>query len=473
LSQDNTSSSRQLKPSMGAHTYSTNGHTPQLSPLRSPTGSGEIHGSDTTQRKRKWSSDIGRMQPTPSSGLAGDLARSADRPHITPGQASGIAMVNLSHHKRNKVGHISNLLPRNSVASVPWDKSSLPGEIWQRVFAFVPPASLGRLLRVNRVFKALLTPEDALSFQGQETHGSLKFQSPNSVWTASRRLYCPSIPRPLASFTEHRMWKLVRNPNCQFCGKTGPVSPELSTSPWEAGPGDQHVRIIWSFGVRSCGKCLMERTEKVCLVWNEIAAYDGILKLSQDLDLMFSSVPSILLTALPCIFLTQSHNVISPVTYRSSNPPQGIHLVKCYFKPHIKDIQQRLEEVKAMGTATAEEWVKGLETAGKEKLADAARWEQWEANGGLRALNSRHTIRPKESDPHPSSLPAAASQLPRSAAPFGAAHDSGSGHSTPNTNAKSANDSSNASPARTHFPQGRITSKIDIIHTCSPVVVIY
>ena len=173
---------------------------------------------------------------------------------------------------------------------------------------------------------------------------------------------------------------------------------------------------------------------------------------------MFSSLPSILLPALPFTFLTQSLHVVSSVTLRGSAPPPGIQLVKYFFRPHIEEIKKDLEEAKSMGSATAEEWVKGLETAGKDKLADAARWEQWEGNGGLRALISRQSVKPRDSDSQPSSL-TGASQIPKSAVQFGAMRDLGSGHSSPTTNVRSANDSSSASPARVQFPQGRITSQ--------------
>jgi hypothetical protein len=264
LNNGNVSPSAQRKePTVAHHSYTPNGHNLKSPPLMSPTGSGEMHGLDTAQRKRKFSNEIGEARPNPRPGSAGRQARPADGELMIQGQSSGGAMSDSSHHKRAKVGHGSNLLPRNSVASVPWDRSLLPGEIWQHVFTFVPPASLGRLLRVNSVFKTLLTPMEGEVFQDKEPHGSLKFDAPNSVWAASRRLYCPGMPRPLSSFSEHWIWKLLRNPNCQFCGKVGSVSAALPTSPWESGPGHHDVRIVWPFGIRCCGNCLMERTEKV------------------------------------------------------------------------------------------------------------------------------------------------------------------------------------------------------------------
>lgn len=42
-------------------------------------------------------------------------------------------------------------------------------------------------------------------------------------------------------------------------------------------------------------------------------------------------------------------------------------------------MQKEHEEAKEFGEAAAEEWVKGLPLNGKQQMADAARWERWEA----------------------------------------------------------------------------------------------
>lgn len=49
-------------------------------------------------------------------------------------------------------------------------------------------------------------------------------------------------------------------------------------------------------------------------------------------------------------------------------------------------MKARLDEVRELGAATAEEWSKGLEADGREKAADSARWEQWELAGGFRTV---------------------------------------------------------------------------------------
>jgi len=50
-----------------------------------------------------------------------------------------------------------------------------------------------------------------------------------------------------------------------------------------------------------------------------------------------------------------------------------------------------------MGTGTAEEWLKGLDERGKEKRADASRWERWESIGGVQRMqNSERTESPDQ-----------------------------------------------------------------------------
>ena len=52
---------------------------------------------------------------------------------------------------------------------------------------------------------------------------------------------------------------------------------------------------------------------------------------------------------------------------------------KVYSLKHIDDLQQEHQNAMEFGEAAAEEWVKGLPLLGKQQMADAARWERWEA----------------------------------------------------------------------------------------------
>ena len=51
---------------------------------------------------------------------------------------------------------------------------------------------------------------------------------------------------------------------------------------------------------------------------------------------------------------------------------------------------RRFQDAKALGAASAEEWIKGLASQGQERLEDIIRWEQWESKGGLKKIKSRH-----------------------------------------------------------------------------------
>jgi hypothetical protein len=144
---------------------------------------------------------------------------------------------------------------------LPADKK-LPMEVWHHVFTFLPPVTLGMLLRVNKTFHFHLTPREMEFVDRSAVSGLLKPLSSNSIWSTSRKAFHPGIPRPLPDMTELEMWKLIGGASCQFCGKSGSVSPNESL-PWESGPSANGVRIIWPFGVRSCGACLLLRTEKV------------------------------------------------------------------------------------------------------------------------------------------------------------------------------------------------------------------
>lgn len=75
--------------------------------------------------------------------------------------------------------------------------------------------------------------------------------------------------------------------------------------------------------------------------------------------------------------------MISPTTLQTGQQPPHIQISKYYSNEQIQDIKKEFEDVKALGTATAEEWLKGLDGRGKERRNDASRWERWEASGGL------------------------------------------------------------------------------------------
>ncbi|KAJ2987521.1 hypothetical protein NUW58_g4460 [Xylaria curta] len=90
---------------------------------------------------------------------------------------------------------------------------------------------------------------------------------------------------------------------------------------------------------------------------------------NDDVDLLLSSsTPSCLIPALPFIFIGDDMSVISSAMLQTS---------------HVAAIQAEFISVKAMGEATAEEWLKGLKERGRERRADSLRWEKFEMSGGL------------------------------------------------------------------------------------------
>jgi len=87
--------------------------------------------------------------------------------------------------------------------------------------------------------------------------------------------------------------------------------------------------------------------------------------------------------------ISPSNNFITNSVLRGNTPPPTLQLIKHYHKPHIKEIKRQLDDVKELGPASAEEWIKGLDGEGKERINDSIRWEQWEAKGGLKKVNQR------------------------------------------------------------------------------------
>ncbi|MCJ1388033.1 hypothetical protein MMC18_000877 [Xylographa bjoerkii] len=266
-------------------------------------------------------------------------------------------------------GHLVGELMHRGPALV----SSLSVQIWQRVFCFVPPVFLGCLLRVNRSFHSLLSPVTSrMSTHATEDTDSAMLQSAEAIWAASRRRFCPGLPKPLRGLHELQMWRLLRGSDCQLCGeRSNLLTPSATSNPWESGPGNMGVRVIWPFGIRCCGKCLRIHSEK-------------------EVTLLFSSTfPSFLLQALPFAFISQSGHFVTSISLRNAIPPSDVQLTKFYYKFHVEAIKRQLEGAKELGSGSAEEWIKGLENEGQEKCNDATRWEQWEAKGGLKKVNIR------------------------------------------------------------------------------------
>lgn len=172
--------------------------------------------------------------------------------HYSKRKADG---VHVASQKRRRLDLPTSLLP--SVAG-------LPGQVWQHVFLFLPPVTLGRLLRVNRAFYTLLTSVDEPS-SGSQHLSTLPVVSSNFIWLSARKAHFPTFPRPLMDMSELAMWRLLGGRCCQFCAKTSRQDQSWTfKSAFEDGPGLDGVRIVWPFGVRTCGRCLEAHSQTVC-----------------------------------------------------------------------------------------------------------------------------------------------------------------------------------------------------------------
>ncbi|KAF5531187.1 hypothetical protein FMEXI_13116 [Fusarium mexicanum] len=210
-------------------------------------------------------------------------------------------------------------LPCPAAQSLLRDRAKqLPGQIWQHIFTFVPPRDLGRLLAVNKLFHAFLSP--------------ISTHSPSQ--------------------------------------KTLPSS---NNEAWCRGPGPSDVCPIFPFCVFACGNCLKK---------------NGVKELEL---LLSSSFPSVLLPALPPVLVDADMYVIHPRAIQAGTVPPHIQVTKLFWLEHAEQIKLEFENVKALGSAAAEEWIKGLEIRGKQALADASRWEKWFSTGGMTQFQAPKT----------------------------------------------------------------------------------
>ncbi|KAF4968937.1 hypothetical protein FSARC_3751 [Fusarium sarcochroum] len=253
-----------------------------------------------------------------------------------------IDSTDLQQPKKVRLQEADSLSPQSFVTD---RAKQVPAEIWQHIFTFVPPRDLGRLLAVNKLFHAFLSPfiTDA-SPSHSVMPSSLSPLKPEAIWQASRRLFWPRMPAPLKGRSEVQMWRLICSVSCQFCGSKSQKKPlVLNNEGWRGGPGP-----------------------------------------NDEIDLLLSSsFPSFLLPALPPVFVDADMHVISPRAMQTGVVPQGTQVTKVFWSEHVDQIKTEFEQVKALGSAAAEEWIKGLEIRGKQALVDASRWEKWANSGGI------------------------------------------------------------------------------------------
>jgi len=154
--------------------------------------------------------------------------------------------------------------PSVSNGMVP-DKSLLAPEVWHRIFTFCPPKTLGNLLSVNKLFHQYLSPSssDQSGLPPSAPQGVLSVLKPHDIWQSSRRLYWPRMPTPLRSMSELGMWRLLCSTRCQECNKSPSREAGALVDYVHNGPGTEGVTLIWPFGIRVCGPCLLQKAVKV------------------------------------------------------------------------------------------------------------------------------------------------------------------------------------------------------------------
>lgn len=215
-------------------------------------------GNVTTEQDHGRGSEHWQMRPSSTNSRHSE-------PDLSSTGGSGRKRAKVSPQQDTTVGKGSSLHMQALGSKPSPQKSQFPIEIWQHIFTFVPPVSLGRLLRVNRSFNACLTESSkAHLVTNSVRQGVIQLAEADTIWSASRKLFCPGLPRPPHDLKELDMWRLIRGRDCQFCGKLANSKARLDPiDPWEAGPGKDGVRVIWAFGARCCGTCLQENSEKV------------------------------------------------------------------------------------------------------------------------------------------------------------------------------------------------------------------
>ncbi|KAI1094778.1 hypothetical protein F5B19DRAFT_414789 [Rostrohypoxylon terebratum] len=293
-------------------------------------------------------------------------AISRKRRSIEAVDTSSCAVISTKKVKLDRMGRDQP----QSTATYPSDRSLLPAEIWHRIFSFIPPRTLGNLLCINKLFNAFLDPSSRYQCKtpSLHSHTSIPLLKPDTIWQISRRRYWPRMPAPLKERSELDMWRLACGRKCQYCDKAGFV---LSNSP--SSPSRNNSQPIWAFSLHSCGPCLVEKTIK-------------------EIDLLLSSsIPSLLMPALPFVLVSDEKDIISPDALQKGLTQPNLQVTKMYLPAHVERLKEEFASVKSMGGATAEEWLKGLEPRGKGLFTDLMRWEKWMSAGGVIQMQTQLT----------------------------------------------------------------------------------
>ncbi|KAL7927448.1 hypothetical protein ACQKWADRAFT_276752 [Trichoderma austrokoningii] len=259
-----------------------------------------------------------------------------------------------------------------------------PAEVWQHIFSFLPPHTLGMLLRVSKLFNKYLDPASPFMISAPEFRvpSALPALLPDAVWRASRYLFWPRMPAPLSGRSELDMWRFACSRSCQICGQADETNFACNTLPWQRGPGNSTVSPIFVFFVKCCGKCLVQTSVK-------------------EVDVLLStSIPSVLLPGLPMAFLTADLNVVYTQSIKTTQVPTSVPLTRIYWPAQVESLRLEFEDVKRFGPAAAAEWIKGLESRGADAIHQASRWEKWYLASGFSQMVTRSSPTPPQPIAH-------------------------------------------------------------------------
>ena len=96
-------------------------------------------------------------------------------------------------------------------------------------------------------------------------------------------------------------------------------------------------------------------------------------------------------------------NALSPDALARAQTPLNVRLTKSFLRADVDQLANEFNSVKSLGSATVDEWLKGLEDRGKQRRSDPSRWTKWAGSEGVMALQT--LLYPEVSVPAATSLP--------------------------------------------------------------------
>ncbi|KAB5551174.1 hypothetical protein GE09DRAFT_1222980 [Coniochaeta sp. 2T2.1] len=114
---------------------------------------------------------------------------------------------------------------------------------------------------------------------------------------------------------------------------------------------------------------------------------DKSLLAPEEIDVLLSStVPSTLIPALPFVHITKELHAVSLSTIEQGQLPPSVQATKLFLASDVQEIKQEFISVKTLGSGTVEEWLKGLEARGQERINEFRKWEKWANTGALKQV---------------------------------------------------------------------------------------